>query len=244
MTNKLIFRIYGIILAVFVTILVLSIALPYTCATPLIHIIWGEETCWYEAVLTVSLNLLYGLISSTILALFISFITYQYDILRDETEYLNDVRNIAIMCRNSLSRQDINQIASLIEIHNQQAGFVDEKIYRKSLMHSPKAKKEIQDIINTIEELIGELQHHCQDMSNEMEHYDELVEQYRYNLSRIWCLRRYSKEYIECSRNMSSLINLLEELRRSKMDKFRSMIEPVKALNERCNDLGKYISWF
>lgn len=198
---------------------------------------------WYEAITTASINLLYGIIASTILALLISFVTDQYEILRNESSYLSDINKIEFLCQKAMERQDIDQLIQSIDQHQQQLPFANLKPYQKSLLHSRKAKSEIQRTITQIEENINNIRFHCQGVINAKQIYNDTLRRYVYSFMQMLNCERDSDKYKEHQKNVAELSRTLSILYDSKNQKIQNIMEPTIELKNEFVTLSKYLHY-
>ena len=209
-----------------------SILIPFTIAPSLIPIIWGRDTLlWYEAGTTVLLNLIHGLVSNTVLALFIAFLTYQYDLLKDELSYRYDIQNIILLCHNAVERQDVNQLLHVIELHQKKSFLLLERPYKTCFLHSRKSKEKIQSSTEKIEYQIERIKEECQDIMNVERRSNKLLTYYNRNFAKMLYYPHYTKKYKEHQKKVAELSRDLDRCQEGKNKKIQGILEPITELN-------------
>ncbi len=243
MNNKVVFRTYLIILAIFIAVLSALFIVPFGFSQKLIPIIWSEDTKWYEALGTTLVNLLYGVISSTILALFISLITYQYDILRMESDFLSNINNIDRLCQKAVEKQTVDQLADAIEFQNQRYAFLTTKAYKRYLVRSKKTRDKIETSIHNINNCISQISLCCQNTLSVEKTYNDVHRQCNNLVLKVLVCNCESTDSDENKEKIFELLNQLHGLQESKKQKIEEISEPVNKLEDEYAKLALYLHY-
>ena len=241
MSSKRILNIYFFILIVLFVLLTAFILIPFTIKPSLIQIIYGEDTLWYEAILTILLNLLYGLISSAALALFIALFSYQCDILRDEADYLHDIQNIIFLCKDAVEGQDVTRLLHCITLHQQKPFLLFTKPYRTCFLHSRKIKPKIQLLIEKIEEQIKTINKLCREIMNEELNYSKNLTSYNHVFAQMLYYPYYRKEHRDYKKQVANLSRILDVCQEVKKEEIQRILEPTRELNDAFQTLAEYL---
>lgn len=243
MNNKIIFGTYLIILGVFVSVLIALLIIPFACFPSLIFPIWGQDATWSEALRSTLINLLYGLISSALLAVFVSFITYQHDILRMEYNYISNIDDIDFLCQRTAETQNVAPLTDAIELQNRQHSSFTTKAYKRSLVHSPKIHRQIQSSIEAIEVHLTTISDSCQDVLNVEREYNAVRNQYDDYIVKLLDSHYYTIKYGEYKKETIALSDQLCRLQESKRQKIEMIAEPAGKLKDEYNKLALVLGY-
>lgn len=241
MSDRIISRLYIAIIVLLFFVLLLLIIIPYGFAPEFIPIIWGKGVTLFRAVWSSVLNLIFGIMASSLLAYLISQITIYHQMDKECKEYHKSIKEIVSVCRFVTSGQDVGQFMLLIDMYdtrkiNQIVLNVD-----KQLLFLPSRKKEFRVSVYKINDIINDLKSVCDKLKDNEKHHQETVNICIADCGKVLALNRYSKEYKELRTQMLDNIREAEIVSASRIDILNSLSVPINQLDNECNELEKIL---
>ena len=239
MTNKIIYRIYTAVLILFVFILALLIIVPYGFAPQLIEPIWGLDTPLHQAIINSLINLTYGIISNTVLALLISFIASQYEATNQIKDFVKSINSILSAGRYAINRQEVGRLSMALDTYKReksQSSKASSEYLAKCIICFPCKKHVIVQKISAIDAAIVQIDEKIEIIQEK----DQRVSILKNN-----CLSNYgqslNRKNKSSKNNMKDDIEEIDTLSRQKLSCLQEIERPVQNLETDIFELNRLI---
>ena len=239
MTNKIIYRIYTAVLILFVFILALLIIVPYGFAPQLIEPIWGLDTPLHQAIINSLINLTYGIISNTVLALLISFIASQYEATNQIKDFVKNINSILSAGRYAINRQEVGRLSMALDTYKReksQSSKASSEYLAKCIICFPRKKHVIVQKISAIDDAIVQIDEKIEIIQEK----DQRVSILKNN-----CLSNYgqslNRKNKSSKNNMKDDIEEIDTLSRQKLSCLQEIERPVQNLETDIFELNRLI---
>lgn len=159
MSIKVVLRTYGWILLLLVAALVVFVPVTYFADKGTFKQVWGESCEFWGASASVYINLLCGIISSTVLALLVAIITYLKDLKSLINSYLRSLKAIESLGFAASTNHDLSNLLGVVTAHQESyKDFVDNDVYNEGIFIRESKRTKIKEDIHSVEQNISKMQ--------------------------------------------------------------------------------------